>query len=176
MAMKNPTQSLFLIGKIDQIEKAVQIVQEIENRIGEVQEKTVYWYACKHSEADELAKVLSQVYSKMITMPNAFPGGSSSGNKDKILPRKQRDNNTLSTKEVLDSSSYLTPPVVNPQPVSPTDTHKKRNADINENFIVDPKTNSIVMVVESYLIDKLKELIKKARCAQANGADRCPPS
>jgi len=66
IALKHPAESLFLLGKPDQIEKAVEIIADIESKIGQVQEKTVFLYACRHSEAGELAKVLSQVYMKMI--------------------------------------------------------------------------------------------------------------
>lgn len=153
IAMKQPAQSLFLLGKPDQIEKACQIIQDIEEKIGQAQDKTVFWYACKHSEAGELAEVLSLVYTKMIASPDAF-GATAPGTK-KIDIREQ----------IASSRSYggdenrlvVTPPRITPGEPD----RKKQNFDKHENFIVDQKTNSIVLVVESYTLTKLKELIKK---------------
>ncbi|MDB6081500.1 MAG: hypothetical protein JWO53_772 [Chlamydiia bacterium] len=160
ITMKHPSQSLFLLGKREQIEKAVQIIQDIETRIGEVQEKTVYWYPCKHSEAEELAKVLSQVYCKMESIPQAFANTA----KDKPFHRKQpRDpsNSAAGEQEILDSTGFVTPPIVGPQWIGAGGgAVKKKNFELHENFIVDPKTNSIVMVVEAYLLEKIKDLVK----------------
>ena len=155
ITIKHPSQSLFLLGRRDQIEKACQIIQEIEDRIGEIQDKNVYWYACKHSEAEELADVLSQVYNRMISSPDAF----AIKDRSKLLPKIQLA------------------PAINPQNqdggadrliVQPpsrigisSDQKKKRVFEKNENFIVDTKTNSIVMVVESNVLPKLRELLKK---------------
>ena len=152
VALKNPAQSLFLLGRGEQLEKAQSIIQDIENKIGEVQDKVVYWYACKHSEAEELADVLSQVYSKIITMPDAF---ALNGAKHKRGYEGRERNYAKQS----DSESRL---VVNPPKINPSDTSGgKKNYDKHDNFIVDPKTNSIVIVVESYILPKLKELLKK---------------
>lgn len=157
IAMKHPAHSLFLIGKLEQIDKALAIIQDIESRIGEIQEKTVFWYPCKHSEAEDLAKVLSQVYSKMLSIPEAFGGG-----RERPFQRKGKNGPPVDPQqEILDKDSFLTPPIVGPKWVGPNaDNAKKKAVEIHDNFIVDPKTNSIVMVVEGYLLDKLKDLVK----------------
>jgi len=148
ITLKAPSQSLFLLGKVEQIEKACQIIQDIENRVGEVQDKTVHWYACRHSEAEELADVLGQVYNKMVSSPEAF---AIKGAKKRNVDIKE----TVVKKQ--DSGDRL---VVSPPQIK-DDKEKKRTFEKNENFIVDTKTNSIVMVVESYIFPKLKELLKK---------------
>jgi general secretion pathway protein D len=154
IALKHPSQSLFLLGRHEQLEKASQIIQDIELRISEVQEKTVYWYPCKNSEAEDLAKVLSQVYAKMVQLPAAFGKGP------QLIPGQLR--RPKPTPEQPQSSEDVNPPlIVQPQAIAPTDITKSKAVEIHDNFIVDTKTNSIVMVVESYLLDKLKELIKK---------------
>ncbi len=153
IALKHPAQSLFLLGRADQIEKASQIITDIESRINEAQEKTLYWYPCKHSEAEDLAKVLSQVYVKMVTAPSAF-----NGDKAKDFFRKMRDSKPQ-PKPQMDEGN-VPPLIVAPPMVEPTDPSKRRPFDAQDNFIVDPKTNSIVMVVEAVLLDKMKELIK----------------
>jgi len=152
VALKNPAQSLFILGRSEQLDKAQSIVQDIESKIGEVQDKVVYWYACKHSEAEELADVLSQVYNKIVTSPDAFSVKGGKG-------RKTIDIRERSYSRQSDSESRL---VVNPPKINPSDSSQaKKSYEKHDNFIVDPKTNSIVIVVESYVLPKLKELLKK---------------
>ncbi len=157
MPLKYPGNSLFLIGKREQIEKASEIIQDIESKIGQVQEKTIQWYACKHSDADELAKVLSQVYMKL-TQVMSKDGGSAHAAREKAVadasPTVSADRSPSYT---LDNA----PLVVSPSPLIVTDHTKKKHDVVHENFIVDQKTNAIVMIVESYLLPKLKELLKK---------------
>lgn len=148
ITLKAPSQSLFLLGKAEQIEKACQIIQDIENRVGEVQDKTVHWYACRHSEAEELADVLSQVYNKMVASPEAF---SIKGGKKRNVDIKE----TIVKKQDTGDRLVVSPPQIKDDP------EKKRTYEKHENFIVDTKTNSIVMVVESYIFPKLRELLKK---------------
>src|SRR5207248_738397 len=108
-------------------------------------EKTICWYACKHSEAEDLAKVLSQVYAKIIQLP------ASSNIKDKasLLRRElQKDK----PNQPQNSENVHAPLIVQPPAVAPTDTAKNKAVEIHDNFIVDNKTNSIVMVVEAYVI------------------------
>ena len=154
ITLKHPAQSLFLLGRHDQIEKATQIIGDIESRINEAQEKTVYWYPCKHSEAEELAKVLSQVYSKMVATPGAFTGQKSRDFFKKVQDAK------VPPKTNTEDNGYTPPLVVSREMVEPSDFAKKRSVEIHDNFIVDPKTNSIVIVVEAALLEKLKELLK----------------
>jgi len=52
------------------------------------------------------------------------------------------------------------PPVVNPEWIGAPDKPKRQEGSVHENFIVDVKTNSIVMVVEAYVLPRMKELIK----------------
>jgi len=51
--------------------------------------------------------------------------------------------------------------LVNPAPIVPGFPEKKEYNKGRDNFIVEPKTGSLVMVVETDLLPKLKELIKK---------------
>lgn len=153
LTIKSPAQSLFLLGKHEQIEKACQIIEEIETRVSEAQDKTVHWYACKHSEAEELADVLSQVYTKMVESPDAF----NVGNPNKKGESKRRSNKT--TEEIINRTDNDRL-VVSPPKIKPEDG-KKKVYEKHENFIVDSKTNSIVMVVEANILPKLRELTKK---------------
>jgi general secretion pathway protein D len=147
ISLKHPAQSLFLLGRPDQLEKATKIIADIENRVGEVQEKTIYWYPCKNSEADELAKVLSQVYNKMIATGAGISNKKKSGAKPEPAP-------------IITDAGPEPKLIVSPPPIETEPMERKKAAEILDNFIVDNKTNSIVMVVEAYVLPKLKDLIK----------------
>ncbi len=152
--LKYPASSLFFIGKHEQIEKACSIVQDLEVSIGEVQEKTIHWYACRHSEAEELAKVLSQVYCKMMGVTAQAPlKGISSGPKPDALSTMQAK---IQAREHAEDSL-----IVDSSPVAMSTEKSSGSQGISENFIVDPKTNSIIMVVENYVYPNLKELLQK---------------
>lgn len=157
MPLKHPASSLFLIGRPDQLEKALAIIKEIETKIGEVQEKSIFWYSCKHSDAEELAKVLSQVYNKLLSIPSKE--ASSKSNKIQVDVREANHKKigpTISQRHPHDNL------IVNPSMVNPLEQHKSsQSGEISEQFIVDTKTNSIIMVVEKYLLNKLKELLIK---------------
>lgn len=156
LTLKTPSQSLFLLGKAEQIEKACQIIEEIETRVSEAQDKTVYWYACRHSEAEELADVLSQVYTKMIESPDAFAlGGNNKGIKGNDRSRRSKEAKDTSQSKNNDDRLVVSPPKIKP------DSETKKTYDKHDNFIVDSKTNSIVMVVEANILPKLRELTKK---------------
>jgi len=158
------TQALFLVGTKGEIKKAESIIREVEGHVGEAQEKVVFWYTIKHSNAEELAEVLSRIYYLMVSNPTAF-----------LDRRQERDvsgsANVADVNVAVDNSpagGFFPPPipagyylddrfVVNPAPI-------RGQPPINEgrdNFIVDPKTGSVVMVVEANILPKLKNLIKK---------------
>lgn len=74
--------------------------------------------------------------------------------------------------EMLPSELYMTSYyqqgnyVVNPAPIEPRGTKAPVYNKNRDNFIVDPKTGSIAMVVEAHLLPKIKELIKKLDVAK----------
>lgn len=155
LPMKIPTSSLFIIGKREQIERASHIIDEIETSIGEVQEKGVHWYSCKHSDASELAKVLSQVYVKMVTI---IPGTSpTEPTKRSHLPTHMENMQAkIQAREHAEDSL-----IVETTPVSLSPLKSDGDQSISDNFIVDQKTNSIIMVVENTVFPKLKDLLQK---------------
>ncbi len=169
IAMKYPASSLFLMGKAEQIEKACQIIRDIETNIGEVQDKTIYWYACQHSESEELAKVLSQVYVKLLSSKGALSSQRNGGEVQssiKITNEKTRLPAAVAQQRIERAQEWN---IAHPQDslivpstmVSMADMKAPSTGNINDNFIVDPKTNSIIMVVENFVLGKLKELVKK---------------
>jgi len=163
-------QAIFLIGTPDEIRKAEEIVYQIESQIGEATEKTIFTYTTKHTDSEELATILERVYAMMIETRAG-------------LDKKEECDECSNNQQSVDMSSLtfennVPPPIqeqftdgfyqegnyiVNPAPVTfPKKEIKKTNPNKNrKNFIVDPKTGSIIMVVEVAALPKLRELIKK---------------
>lgn len=161
--LKHPSQSLFLIGNREYIEKAQKLITEVEATIGDTQEKEVFWYACKHSEAEDLSKVLSQVYIQLLEMrgdktkPGLKPEAYSGPQFVPIAPSSQYiEVSPFSSPQVPPSTIVQAPPLI-----TPGSQDKNKQSQATANFIVDSKTNSIVMVVEGYLLPRLKELTRK---------------
>lgn len=59
-------QAIFLVGTKEEIKKAEEIIDRVENQVGEAKEKLIYWYTCKHSDPEELGEILSKIYALMI--------------------------------------------------------------------------------------------------------------
>lgn len=162
-------RALFLIGTRDEIRKAEKIIAEVEDQVGESRGRVIYWYNTKHSEAEELAEVLSRIYYLMVSSGTGMDEGPD--NDGPIGPNSVEINNI----EAPPPPPPLLPPipplrrpyeqgfflddsfVVNNRPPRlPSPVNVGR-----DNFLVDPKTGAIVMVVEAEILPKLKELIKR---------------
>lgn len=170
-------KALFLVGTKEEIKKAEQIIQQMEAQAGEARERVIYWYTVKHSDAEELAEVLQKIYLLMIkTGASMREGFSPEGFPVEMAPLPTTDSiaNEIIAKEraLLPSEMYQTSYyqqgnyVVNPAPVEPRKTTPPPVNKNRDNFIVDPKTGSIAMVVEADLLPKIKDLIKKLDVAK----------
>ncbi len=156
--LSSVTQSLFLYGTKDEIVKAVKLVRDVESKIENAKAKTVFWYTTKHSEAEDLATVLAKVYDLLVEAP------SSGGASDKRAPEFPGGRALPPAPPPPDGASLAGPtPVVEPSKVTPLASGRIAHgtSDGQNNFIVDPKTGSIIMVVEQEALPKIKELLKK---------------
>ena len=177
-------QALFLVGTKEEIRKAEEIIRRVESQVGEARQRVIYWYTAKNSEPEELADVLYRIYNLMIEAPASFPtpgGGPQQGQQQQPGGQQRQDINI--NQEVSQKSPPPLPPpppppptslrlyaqsfyqdggyIVNPAPAEPGLTPGFDFNEDRDNFIVDPKTNSIVMVVEADLLPKLKEVLHK---------------
>ena len=59
-------QAIFLVGTKEEIKKAEEIINQVENEVGEAREKQIFWYTTKHSDPEELAQILEKIYSLMV--------------------------------------------------------------------------------------------------------------
>lgn len=182
-------RALFLIGTKEEIKKAEQIIRQVESQVGEARERVIYWYTVRNSDPEELAEVLQKIYLLMVKTgigmemlhrgppgmgPGPYPPGFGPGPEPtrvqiQPVPSAGQIANEIIAKErdALPSELYQTSYyqqgnyVVNPAPVEP----RKQKAPVynkdRDNFIVDPKTGSIAMVIEADVLPKIKELIKK---------------
>ena len=57
IALTHVAQAIFLVGTKEEIKKAEEIIDRVENQVGEAKEKLIYWYTCKHSDPEELAQI-----------------------------------------------------------------------------------------------------------------------
>lgn len=161
--LENITQAIFVVGTREEVRKAEEVVRNVESKIGGAHDKQVYWYTVKHSDPEELAEVLYRVYTLMLSTGASFE----EENKGEGNHNQTTVNVDQQVKPAVDITPYQDNfyqeggYIVNPRPIQPkvfeaTEPNKKR-----DNFIVDPKTSAIVMVVEVDILPKIKDLLKK---------------
>ena len=139
--LEHLSQSLFLSGSCEDVKKAATLIRDVEAQIEDPQEKTVFWYTTKHSDPEELATVLAKVY-------------------DLLTGSKPRQAQPAAKKDDTKKNETLSVPATQVRPNIDSRTSHK-TADGQNNFIVDTKTGSIIMVVEADSLPKIKELLKK---------------
>lgn len=181
IALSHIAQSIFLIGTKEEIKKAIDIIHEVESQVGQAREKVIYSYQTKHSDPIELAAVLEKIYILMIKTRAEMAQREEEKRLQDIaanqtppapLPPPIPPSVALQQKQmgyigqpypplnVFDDGYYLDDRhIVNPPPREIYDQFDPNEG--RENFLVDPKTGAIVMVVEVDILPKLKELIKK---------------
>lgn len=176
--LTNMAQALFIVGTREEVRKAEEIVRNVESQIGGARDKIVYWYTVKNSEAEELADVLYRVYSLMITTGTGIEGAAGAGDSDNGPNRNSSFDNMGPNTPLLSPAPppQREPPpslyqpegfyqeggyIVNPAPAQPRVFESTQANNGRDNFIVDVKTGSIVMVVEADILPKMKELLRK---------------
>lgn len=170
IALSHIARALFLIGTKEEIKKAEQIIRQVESQVGEARERVIYWYTVKNSDPEDLADVLQKIYLLMVKTGAGLRGPPEMQRiQIQSVPSAGQIANEIISKErdALPSEMYQTSYyqqgnyVVNPAPVEPRRQKAPTFNKDRENFIVDPKTGSIAMVIEADILPKIKELIKK---------------
>lgn len=168
LPLQEETPALLVVGSREEVQKAEEIVQNVDHQIGGAKDKVVYWYTVKNSESEELADVLYRIYTLMISTGSNQEEAAG----DNIIQREFKEMPppplSPSSREPLPT---ITPQqsafyqeggyVVNPAPAQPRMFEPTVANNNRDNFIVDVKTGSIVMVVENDILPKIKELIHK---------------
>lgn len=181
VTMKSFSSVLFVIGTPAEIHKAEAIIQEVEAQVADIREKTIYWYSTKHTDPEELADVLQRVYELMVATGTGATQEPQQRQMGPGLPPMPPPGGMMQAAEQLPMSETNVPgqlllpqtlyPIglnyepdtfpINVAPVLQANPRETRVRKERANFIVDPKTGSIVMVVEVDLLPKMKELITK---------------
>lgn len=158
-------QGLILIGENETVERAQKILNEMESQLEDPGEKIIYWYTCKHSNPEDVADVLSQVYESLIG--SGFEKKAETAAAPQAAPPPAPPGPPLANPENPCQPPYLCPgPGYNPvMPatgpfVQPAVFDKEKPISFG-NFIVDTKTTSILMVVRREELPKIKTLLKK---------------
>ena len=151
--------SLVLIGPKDMVERAERIIKETERQIEDPMEMTVYWYTCRHSDPIDVAEVLEKVYTSLIY--SGIEGQTPLPEASPLPPTRSLE---PPPEPQLSPPTYGPPPystVVHPPTAVAATIEAQKEKSFTTNFIPDPKTGSVMMVVRRDTLDKIKNLIRK---------------
>jgi general secretion pathway protein D len=143
--------ALILIGQDEVVQRAEKIVKETEDQLHDPAEMTVYMYQCRHSNPDDLAKVLEKVYNSLLLAATEA--------------NKETDINFASQGPIFKTPPDGYPPtpplVVAPPPLKLGNTASLEVEQGSDHFIPDPKTGNLLMVVRRDALGKIKDLLRK---------------
>jgi general secretion pathway protein D len=142
--------SLVLIGHEEVVERAENIVKETEEQLHDPAEMTIYLYQCRHSNPDDLAKVLDKVYASLLT-------SATEGQREAELTYSSQGPQF----KTPDGYAPVPPLVVSP-PRLKSGSYSNIDLEVgNDHFISDPKTGALLMVVRRDVLVKIKDLLRK---------------
>ena len=132
--------SLILIGESPLVDRAENIISDLEKQLDDPSEMVIFWYTCKHSDPTEIAEVLEKIYFSM--------SGATIEEKTKVEAQKPAQ---------INANLPVQPKFFEPKKTLTT----KESKTLTNNFIADAKTGSILMVVKKDELNKLKSILKK---------------
>lgn len=153
LSIITPTQgnSLILMGRREVVDRAEKLVADTENQLQDPAEMTIYIYNCRHSDPNDLAKVLDKVYYSIF---HAVPES-----------RENLDVNFTARGSALQAApdGYAQAPglTVPPQRFKPEIDSKLEVEQNIEHFIPDVKTGNILMVVRRDVLPRIKDLLRR---------------
>ena len=142
--------SLILIGQQEVVDRAEKVVHDTEDQMENPAEMTIHVYTCRHSDPNDLAKVLEKVYNALLI--------SSTEGKENYDVSYSSFGNQFKTPDGYSPSQPLP---VTPQPLNPGSTARVEVEEGSDHFIPDPKTGNLLMVVRRDVLAKVKSLLKK---------------
>ena len=143
--------ALVLIGQEEVVDRAEKIVKETEEQLQDPAEMTVYMYQCRHSNPEDLAKVLDKVYNSLLL-------ASTEANREVEVNFASQG---PQFKTPPDGYPPVAPLVVAPPPLKVGSTASLDVEQGSDHFIPDPKTGNLLMVVRRDALVKIKELLRK---------------
>jgi general secretion pathway protein D len=143
--------ALILLGQEEVVDRAERIVKDTEEQLQDPAEMTVYLYQCRHSNPDDLAKVLEKVYNSLLV-------SSTEANKEMEFHFNTQG---PQFKNPPDGYPPAAPLVVAPPPLKTGSSASLEMEQGPDHFISDPKTGNLLMVVRRDALIKIKDLLRK---------------
>lgn len=154
-------QGLVLVGETDTVERGEKILGDLENQLEDPGEKIIFWYACKHSNPEDIAEVLEKVYDSLIGSNFERKGEAPAATAPPPPVQPQESPQPGQVFPYPDRSTAFNPVLpANPPFVQPGTIEKTPKSSFG-NFIVDNKTTSILMVVRREELPKIKTLLRR---------------
>lgn len=147
----NQGNALILLGQEDVVDRAEKIIKETEEQLQDPAEMTVYLYQCKHSNPEDLSKVLEKVYNSLLV-------SSTEANKEMEFNFNSQG---PQFKTPPDGYPPVAPLVVAPPPLKSGSNASLEVEQGTDHFIADPKTGNLLMVVRRDALVKIKDLLRK---------------
>ena len=161
-------QGLVLIGEAETVDRGQKILEDLERQLEDPGEKVIYWYACKHSNPEDIAEVLEKVYDSLIgsnfekkgetKTPSGMPSAPQLSTPPPVPPQEPNPAQVFPYPPTNTAYNPVMP--ANPNFIQPGVIEKKEAPNF-EHFVVDNKTTSILMVVRREELPKIKSLLKK---------------
>jgi general secretion pathway protein D len=160
-------QGLVLVGELNTVERAQKILNELECQLEDPSEKIIYWYTCKHSNPEDIAKVLESVYESLNSSNIEKKSDAQPSSQAATQPYLQNPQAPTNPAEAGSPFPYIAPgstfnpvmPATAPF-IQPGVVDKNQKSTFG-NFIVDNKTTSILMVVRREELPKIKSLLRR---------------
>lgn len=155
-------QGLVLIGEVDTVDRAERVLSELEAQLEDPGEKLIYWYACKHSNPEDIAAVLEKVYDSLMSSNFEKKNETSTTSSVSAPPPMPPSNESgLASPLYPPANAAFNPTLPATAPFIQPALLDKNQKTAFGNFIVDIKTTSLLMVVRREELPKIKALIKK---------------
>ncbi|MBS0628639.1 MAG: hypothetical protein JSS30_00260 [Verrucomicrobia bacterium] len=153
LSIITPTQgnSLILMGRREVVDRAEKLVADTENQLQDPAEMTIYIYNCRHSDPNDLAKVLDKVYYSIF---HAIPESRDSLD----ISYTARGAALQAAPDGYAQAPGLTVP---PQRFKPEIDSKLEVEQNIEHFIPDVKTGNLLMVVRRDVLPRIKDLLRR---------------
>lgn len=142
--------SLVLIGQEEIVDRAEKIVKDTEEQLQNPTEMTVHVYTCRHSDPNDLSKVLEKVYSAIVSSATDVRDGTDYSYMQQNAPYRTPD-----------GYSPQAPMPVAPPPLKGGSVAQLEVETGTDHFIPDPKTGNLLMVVRKDVLSKVKSLLRK---------------
>ncbi len=147
----NQGNALVLLGSQEVVDRAEAMIKETEEQLQDPAEMTVYLYQCRHSNPEDLSKVLEKVYNSLLV-------SSTEANKETEVNFNSQG---PQFKAPPDGYPPVAPLVVAPPPLKIGNSASLEVEQGTDHFIADPKTGNLLMVVRRDALVKIKDLLYK---------------